>query len=387
MALAIVAARALGPVEFGHYSYAFAIGFLLGELADLGLHFSIARQVAEDPTASIGGFVRAKGVLAVALGAAGFVVGLTANPDSPRRLLVWLLAAAWLLASCVEMLNQVSRGLQRMEREAAVSITMAVVAFGLGTGALVLGLGAPGLAAGIIAGHVVALALAVLLAVRALDRRQWSSRGQRLLGTGVARQAWPLALAMIASRLYFQIDLLMLGWMDTARAVGDMGVVQRFLGGAMLLSGVVQAAVFPAFAASRSAEARRRLTRVAFLALMAAGAGVSAAAWWFGKPVVDLAFGPEYPGSVLPLQILATGLIWMLPEYAIGPLLFAAHQERPYAILWIATIVVIALADLWAVPAYGAIGAALVKVAVTSGLVAGEVVVLWRVRHDLGARG
>ena len=387
MALAIVAARVLGPVEFGHYSYAFAIGFLLGELADLGLHFFIARQVAEDPTASIGAFVRAKLVLVLSLGAADFLIGLTANPDSPRRLLIWLLTAAWLLASSVEMLNQVFRGLQRMEREAAVSITMAVVAFGLGTGALVFGLGAPGLAAGLIAGHVLALALAILLAARALDRRLWSVRGQRVLGTGLLRQAWPLALAMIASRLYFQIDLLMLGWMDTARAVGDMGVVQRFLGGAMLLSGVVQAAVFPAFAASRSVEARRRLTLVAFLALMAAGALGSAAVWWLGKPLVDLVFGSEYPGAVLPLQILVTGLIWMLPEYAIGPLLFAAHQERPYAILWIVTILVIALVDLWAVPAYGAVGAALVKVAVTSGLVAGEVLVLWRVRHDLGARG
>ena len=76
MALAIVAARLLGPVEFGHYSYAFAIGFLLGELADLGLHFFIARQVAEDPTASIGAFVRAKMVLVLSQGAAGFLIGM-----------------------------------------------------------------------------------------------------------------------------------------------------------------------------------------------------------------------------------------------------------------------------------------------------------------------
>jgi O-antigen/teichoic acid export membrane protein len=384
MALAVVAARVLGPVEFGHYSYAFAIGFLLGELADLGLHFFLARQVAEDPTAAIGGFVRAKLVLVLSLGAAGFVVGLTADPDSPRRILVWLLTAAWLLASSVEMLNQVFRGLQRLEREAAVSIAMAVVAFGLGTAALVAGLGARGLAVGLIAGHLLALALAVVLAARVLDRRQWRARGSSVLGAGVVRQAGPLALAMIASRLYFQIDLLMLGGMDTARAVGDMGVVQRFLGGAMLVSGVVQAAVFPAFAASRSAEARRRLTRLTFIVLMTAGALGSAAVWWLGAPLVDLVFGPAYPGAVLPLQILVTGLVWMLPEYAIGPLLFAAHQERPYAILWIATIAAIALGDLWAVPAYGAIGAALVKVLVTSGLVAGEVVVLWRVRHDLG---
>jgi O-antigen/teichoic acid export membrane protein len=383
MALAIVAARVLGPVEFGHYSYAFAIGYLLGELADLGLHFFIARQVAQDPTAPIGPFVRAKLILSFSLGAAGFVVGLAADPDSPRRVLIWLLATAWLLASFVEMLNQVFRGLQRLEREASVSIAMAVGAFGLGTAALALGLGAPGLAAGIIAGHVVALALAFVLAVRALDRRQWSVRGQPVLGAGFFRQAWPLALAMIASRLYFQIDLLMLGWMDTARAVGDMGVVQRFLGGAMLLSGVVQAAVFPAFAASRSAEVRRRLALVTLVALMGAGALVSCAV---GEPLVDLVFGSEYRGAVLPLQILVTGLVFSLPEYALGPLLFAAHQERPYALLWIATILIIMLADLWAVPAHGAIGAALVKVAATSGLVAGEVLVLWRVRNDLGAR-
>jgi len=387
MALAIAAARVLGPVEFGHYSYAFAIGFLLGELADLGLHLFIARQVAEDPTAPIGAFIRAKLVLALTLGAAGFIIGLAEDPESPRRVLIWLLCVAWLLASFVDMFNQVFRGLQRMEREAAVTVAMAVLAFGLGTGALVLRLGGAGLAAGIIGGHVAALALAVVLAVRALHRGQWSARGPGVLAGGVFRQAWPLALAMIASRLYFQIDLLMLGWMDTARAVGDMGVVQRFLGGAMLVSGVVQAAVFPAFAASRSAAARRRLALVTFVALMAAGAAICAMVWWLGAPLVDVVFGSEYAGAVRPLQILMTGLICMLPEYAIGPLLFAAHRERPYAILWISTIVIIAVADLWAVPAHGAVGAALVKVVVTSGLVVGELVVLWRVRDDLGARG
>ncbi|WP_437793569.1 oligosaccharide flippase family protein [Sorangium sp. So ce693] len=384
MLLAVVAARLLGPAGFGDYSYAFAVGFLLGELADLGLHLFIAREVARDPGAPIGPLVRLKLAVTLAAGAVGLVVGLLAGAASPRRTLVWLLTAAWLMASFVEMLNQVFRGHQRMEREVMVAVTMAVTSFGLGTGALLSGLGALGLAWSLVAGHLVALTLALTLAAQLLERRQWSSEGAAL-PQGFLREAGPLAVVMLASPLYFQLDLLMLGWMSTPHAVGDMSAVQRMIGGAMMLPGVVRAAVFPAFVASRSASARRRLATLTFVGLMAAGALMSAVVWWIGEPLVRIVFGPDYASAVLPLQLLTTALVWMVPELAIGPMLFAAGQQRPYAALWTATVLLIAAGDLWAVPAHGAAGAAAVKLVVTLGLVAGEVIVLFRVRDHLGA--
>jgi O-antigen/teichoic acid export membrane protein len=260
---------------------------------------------------------------------------------------------------------------------------MAITSFGLGTGALLSGLGALGLAWGLVAGHLVALALALALAAQLLERRQWSSEGAAL-PQGFLREAGPLAVVMLASPLYFQLDLLMLGWMSTPHAVGDMSAVQRMIGGAMMLPGVVRAAVFPAFVASRSASARRRLATLTFVGLMAAGALMSAVVWWMGGPLVRLVFGPDYASAVLPLQLLTTALVWMVPELAIGPMLFAAGQQRPYAALWTATVLLIAAGDLWAVPAYGAAGAAAVKLVVTLGLVAGEVIVLFRVRDHLG---
>ncbi|MGK3983661.1 oligosaccharide flippase family protein [Sorangium sp. So ce136] len=385
MVLAVVAARLLGPAGFGDYSYAFAVGFLLGELADLGLHMFIAREVARDPGAAIGPLVRLKLAVTLAAGAVGLLVGLLTGAASPRRTLVWLLTAAWLMASFVEMLNQVFRGHQRMEREVLVAVTMAVASFGLGTAALLSGLGALGLAWGLVAGHLLALALAVALAAQLLDRRQWSSEGATLPRSFLS-EAGPLAVAMIASPLYFQIDLLMLGWMSTPRAVGDMSAVQRVIGGAMMLPGVVRAAVFPAFVASRSASARRRLAALTFVGLMTAGALMSAGVWWLGGPIVRLVFGPQYASAVLPLQLLTTALVWMMPEFAIGPLLFATGQQRSHAVLWVTSVLLIAAGNVWAVPAHGAAGAAMVKLVVTLGLVAGEVIVLWRVRDHLGVQ-
>ncbi|WP_437603852.1 oligosaccharide flippase family protein [Sorangium sp. So ce590] len=384
MLLAVVAARQLGPAGFGDYSYAFAVGFLLGELADLGLHLFIAREVARDPGAPIGPLVRLKLAVTLAAGGVGLGVGLLADAASPRRALVWLLTAAWLMASFVEMLNQVFRGHQRMEREVLVALTMAIASFGLGTAALLSGLGALGLAWALVAGHLLALALAVALAAQLLERRPGSGGGA-MLPRGFLREAAPLAVVMLASPTYFQIDLLMLGWMSTPGAVGDMSAVQRVIGGAMVLPGVVRAAVFPAFVASRSASVRRRLAASTFLGLMAAGVLLSAAVWWLGAPLVRLVFGAEYAGAVLPLQLLTTALVWMLPEFAIGPMLFATGQQRPYAALWVASVLLIAAGNLWAIPAHGAAGAALVKLVVTFGLVAGEVIVLWRARDRLGA--
>ncbi|WP_437760604.1 flippase [Sorangium sp. So ce1389] len=385
MVLAVVAARLLGPAGFGDYSYAFAVGFLLGELADLGLHMFIAREVARDPGAAIGPLVRLKLAVTLAAGAVGLLVGLLAGADSPRRTLVWLLTAAWLMASFVEMLNQVFRGHQRMEREVLVAVTMAVASFGLGTAALLSGLGALGLAWGLVAGHLIALVLAVALAAQLLERRQWSSEGATLPRSFLS-EAGPLAAAMIASPLYFQIDLLMLGWMSTPQAVGDMSAVQRVIGGAMMLPGVVRAAVFPAFVASRAASARRRLAALTFLGLMTVGALMSAGVWWLGGPIVRLVFGPQYASAVLPLQLLTTALVWMMPEFAIGPLLFATGQQRSHAVLWVTSVLLIAAGNVWAVPTHGAAGAAMVKLVVTFGLVAGEVIVLWRVRDHLGVQ-
>jgi O-antigen/teichoic acid export membrane protein len=44
--LVIVAARQLGEAGFGIYNYGLALGFVLAQLADLGLQIVIAREVA-----------------------------------------------------------------------------------------------------------------------------------------------------------------------------------------------------------------------------------------------------------------------------------------------------------------------------------------------------
>ena len=44
--LVLLAARQLGEVDFGRYNYALALGFVLAQLADLGLQMLVAREIA-----------------------------------------------------------------------------------------------------------------------------------------------------------------------------------------------------------------------------------------------------------------------------------------------------------------------------------------------------
>ncbi|MGN6848682.1 MAG: lipopolysaccharide biosynthesis protein [Sphingomicrobium sp.] len=82
----------------------------------------------------------------------------------------------------------------------------------------------------------------------------------------------------------------------------------------------------------------------------------------FGRPLVELVFGPVYVNAATPLAILC-GAQLIFGFVGMGPVLLAmAGSERHLSLIYIASVIAGVLAALLLVPTFGAIGAATAQV-------------------------
>lgn len=172
-------------------------------------------------------------------------------------------------------------------------------------------------------------------------------------------RAAPLAAALVLGALQLRASPLLVGYLRGAAEVGLFGAAWRFSEAAKLIPTGLFNAAFPAFAASlgqaQSAEVWRSFNRllwgvglVGTLAL-ALGAG----------PLIELAYGAEFLPAANALLWLALGLIPSLLISGFEVYLYAVGDER-YVVLWDAVgTLVLLVASVPLIVAYGASGAAL----------------------------
>src|SRR5690606_26124139 len=154
LALLLLAARRLGASAFGLYNYGIALGFVVTQLADLGLQMLVAREVARQGKAAqplVRAALQLKMLLS--LGVVLLLGWLAAGYESSVRLALFGLGLMMLAQTYLEFAAYVFRGQQRLAVEArllaAARLATAVI------GGLVLLFG----------GGLLALTLSSLLAV------------------------------------------------------------------------------------------------------------------------------------------------------------------------------------------------------------------------------
>lgn len=360
-------ARYLGPEQFGLLNFASAFVGLFSAIAVMGLHGIVVRDVVRNPegaretlgTAAIlqlfGGFVSYFLILAV--------IAYLRPDDTMARSVVAILGSMMLLKSSEIAVYWFE---SQVQSKYTVWVQNSVFLIFAAVKVILILQEAPIIAfvwAMLGEGVLVAVILLLVLEKRgqALSSLRPSvSRAQTLL-----KDSWPLILSAIAVTIYMKIDQIMLGQMIGDEAVGIYTAATRISEVWYFIPMAIVASVFPAIleAKKRSEEQYyARLQKLYDLMVMVSVA-VALPMTFLATPIVTVLFGEAYQaaGTVLAIHIWASVFVFL--GVASGKWFLAENRQiLSMQRTLLGAVTNIAL-NLWWIPLYGVVGAALATVA------------------------
>lgn len=383
--LVALISRALGPKMYGQYTYAVALALLFVQMTDMGLGLFLAREVAksEAPPARLighvftlklalaGGYLLLVGALAWWHLADPVVREGAVFHPRPGALgfTVALAGLSSLAVTTIEAIWQVFRGVQRMELEARSSSVFAGAQLvSLGLLLLLLptmpaveadkGLVMVAIAASQLVAALVGLGFTgVLLFGVVQPQFGWN----RPMLNRFTREVLPLGVAIVASLIYFKIDVPMLRMLRGDEEVGLYNAAYKVLENLSIVPSVLLAATFPALSQTvdQDPHAAVKLHRTTLYVLIATGGAAVLGLWILPELLIGLLNGRDYLPAVPILQALAPSVLLTFVNYLETHMLIALGLVKAQMAFALALIAVNVAANWYFIPIWGGAGSAL----------------------------
>lgn len=359
-------ARYLGPEQFGLLNFATAFTGLFGAIAALGLQGIVVRDIVRDPD-SARETLGTAAVLQLIGGLVAYLlifvtIAYLRPDDALARGIVAILGSMMLLkASDIAVFwfeSQVqSKYTVWVQGGVFLVFAMIKVTFILQQAPLIAFVWVMLAESGLVT--------VILLIV--MDKRGPSVATLRVSAErakSLLKDAWPLILSSIAVMIYMKIDQIMLGQMIGDEAVGIYSAATRISEVWYFIPMAIVASVFPAIleAKKRSEELYyARLQRLYDL-MVVISVAVALPMTFLSTPVVTLLFGEAYleSGAVLAIHIWAAVFVFL--GVASGKWFLAENRQiLSFQRTALGAVANVGL-NLWLIPVYGAVGAALATV-------------------------
>ena len=352
----VIIARALGLERLGAYAYAMGVAAVFGLLPNMGISTVVTRTVARSPE-------NARATLRTALAAqvllsSGTLVVIPAVaallPGQPVPLSYVLLAAAQLTVGTLSWpYLAIVSGRARFDRLAATEL----IAAAAGTISLIVAATLYESVVAVLTAHLVASAIVVLLARRVALSLLPHDSGEPTSIREVFRQAGPFGATAAIESLYTRIDIILLGQLSTRGVLGLYSVAYKPTTLAIYFGSTIAGALFPLMArepASGTAHSFRRAMRGVGAMAPAMALFISGLA----SPLLWLLYGDEFAAAAPILVVLAwsAAIHWLYAP--LGVALQARGRERGWLAAMATALLINVAGNLWAIPRWGAMGAA-----------------------------
>jgi O-antigen/teichoic acid export membrane protein len=374
--ITVLAARRLSRYDFGLFSLATTLGWMLSVAADFGIQLHLARAVAIDPNAAerlLMRWLRVR-IATAALSIAGVAVWVAFNGWNGEGLSMVLLAAVYACSALVEFLHYFYRGLSRSEVESSLILWQRLATLGGAVAVLVWRPDLTWLAWALLVPVLVTF-LASLRIARHLARS--ARRGadgtdgaavaestaieqlqllERLTSTAAEfrKDVAPIGLGILLSALYFRIDVFLLQLWSGTTQVALYNAVFRLVEALRLFPAAVLAVTLPSLVTARD---RRPLTRVSLA--VTSFALVCTVVLWIAAPwMVPLLYGEDYAAAVPTFRILTLSFPLLSLNYALTHQLIGWAGERIYAVICAAALIVNVALNARLIPSMSIAGAA-----------------------------
>jgi len=352
----VVLARALGTEGLGQYAYAMGLAAMFGLLPNLGLSTVITRAVAQDPKGG-GGIIRVAARAQALLGLAVFALILMVAavlPYQPATLWqVGLAAAQLVLGSFTWPYLAVLGGHARYDRVAVVEL----IAGAMGTIGVLVAARFGGTIASFLWAHVVSAGASIAVARIVVDPYLPEVREGHGTLLSVVRMAVPFGATAVVQSLYTRVDIMLLGQLSNSAMVGLYSAAYKPINMVLNFGASAAGTLFPYLVQESRGHPSGSFERVVRVFLVVAPA-VALVLGGIAETLLRMLFGAQFSAGATILTLLAWSAAanWLYAPCGIA--LQARGKERVWMRALAGAFLLNVLLNLWTIPRWGGIGAA-----------------------------
>lgn len=363
-------AQYLGTAGFGTLSTALSLGYIFAVLTDLGLGTVTTREVSRDKSLQDKYFTNTS-ILRLGLALLTFVsivlfvniANFIYHMYTPQTVIViYIIGASIVFNGLSGTFTAIFQALQKMEYQSISLILNSALMFVGTLTAIFFNKDLFFFAMLYVIANVACLIFILIVYLWKFKLPKWDFDTGFIKITLLA--ALPLSIVSIFSLIAFRVDTVLLSFLKSSADVGIYSASYRLLEVFLFIPAVFTMAVFPIFSQFFvSAKDSLKFTyQKSFKYLTILSLPVAVGITLLAEPIILLIYKSSFLPSVLVLQIL----IWTIPitflNYIFGSILPAMDRQGTLLkITFISMVFNIAL-NLYAIPIYSYVGAAVVTV-------------------------
>jgi O-antigen/teichoic acid export membrane protein len=368
----IALARVLGVTVFGEYYIVFSLTLVVQLLGEAGLGTILTRRLVRDPAEHRRIVAEAETLFVVVCVMSALIlasIGVGFGWWRGDSTFMWAFGAAAVACAAMQIQRFCAGVLQGSEMFGYENIARVLqgAVFATLVLAVTVAAGARRLHEVVVlfmASHCVAAAFLVALLQR---RREFARPSRHVPWRRWIGESGPLGMADVVRGLTWQLDTVLLGFLQPAAVVGIYSIAYRPLGPLNWLPRAVLAASFPSL--TRLADTPEAL-ELAFARsvriLTIVSVPITATIFLFAEPIVRLIAGADYLEAAVPLRVLIWVAVLSFLTMHFRFVMTAIGRQRAYAWLVGGVFAFEAAVELVLIPRLGYLGAC-------AGTLAGEV--------------
>lgn len=332
----IYVARLLGTSEYGVFSYALGLAGFFTLFADIGINSVLTRNAAQKPSDARAYFATAFWMKVILLTLTALAVIFIAPHFSHIKeatAIMPLVALIVVFDNLRDFWNAYFRSQEKMEREAFITlltnISIAVFCIGI----LFYSKTAYAITYAYV-GSVLVGSLAGFMLLRE-EFVKIVANFKMEYAKEILNAAWATAIIGLLGSFMLSLDVVMLGWLTNATAIGLYSAAQRIIQVLYMIPTVIASSIFTALSRSVALQdeaTQKNLMEKSMAILFSVAIPLTVGGIVLGEGIMRLVFGAAYLPATLTFQIFMATILFVFPGTLIGNFILAHHKQRDVAL-------------------------------------------------------
>jgi len=361
--LMVYAARLLGVVSFGKFTFALAFSMLTIILSDLGINTLLIREISRKKYLANKYFINAF-IGKLFLSAITFIMVILflniLNYPNDTKMVVYMIWFFTTLSSFTDLLYSIFRAFERMVYDAFLKILRMSLLTVIGLYVLFQGYGLFIFSLVFILVEAIVFLAALLIGTTKFIKIELKAVNISFI-KNLVKRAFPFGLAIIFGSIYFYIDSIMLSKMKGPEEVAVYSVAYNLVLALLFIPAVYINAVYPVFSRYFKISKQKLIFmhKKSFKYLYIIGIPISFGLFLLSKEIINFFYGKQYLDSIIALQIISWFVFLKFLNFLNGITLFAIDKQKKRMLSQGSTALFNIILNLILIPRLGFIGAAI----------------------------